>query len=73
MVDLARCVPTAVARKGVYSARVIAAGREVLAKIVPAFKQQLGELIQSGAAIPWIDPPREPDPKDQTRLIPVHL
>ncbi len=47
--------------------------REALAKLIPAFKQQLGELMQSGAPIPWIDPPLDPDPAEQTRFIPIHL
>lgn len=47
--------------------------REALAKIIPAFKQQLGELMQSGTPIPWIDPPLDPDPAEQTRFIPIHL
>ena len=52
---------------------VAASEREALAKIIPAFKQQLGELMQSGAAIPWIDPPLDAEPEEQTRFIPVHL
>lgn len=47
--------------------------REALAKIVPAFKQQLGELLQRGDPIPWLDPPTEAATDEQTRFIPVHL
>ena len=47
--------------------------REALAKIIPAFKQQLGELMQTGTPIPWIEPPLDPEPAEQTRFIPVHL
>ena len=47
--------------------------RAALAKIIPAFKQQLGELMQRGEAIPWIDPPPDPGPEEQARFIPVHL
>ena len=47
--------------------------REALAKIIPAFKQQLGELMQSGTPIPWIDPPLDPNSEEQTRFIPIHL
>jgi len=47
--------------------------REALAKIIPAFKQQVGELMQNGTPIPWIEPPLDPEPAEQTRFIPVHL
>ena len=50
-----------------------ASERAALAQIIPAFKQQLGELMQSGTPIPWIDPPLDPNPEEQTRFIPVHL
>ena len=50
-----------------------ASEREALAKIVPAFKQRVAELIQSEASIPWIEPPTPAEPGEQKRFIPVHL
>ncbi|MFP6614400.1 MAG: NAD(P)H-binding protein [Pirellulales bacterium] len=47
--------------------------REALAKIVPAFKQRIAELLQSKAAIPWIDPPVLLESDERKRFIPVHL
>lgn len=47
--------------------------REALSKTVPAFKQRVTELTQSGTQIPWIEPPLPPDPGEQTRFVPVHL
>jgi len=47
--------------------------RQALAKIVPAFKQQIAELMQNQTPIPWIDPPSPPEAGEQKRLIPVHL
>ena len=50
-----------------------ASEREALAKIVPAFKQRVAELMQSDTPIPWIEPPAPAEPGEQKRLIPVHL
>ena len=47
--------------------------REALGKIVSAFKLKAAELVRKGAPIPWIDPPLDPVPGEQTRYIPVHL
>lgn len=47
--------------------------REALAKIVPAFKQKIADLTQSGDDIPWIDPPAPLEDGEQQRFIPVHL
>lgn len=47
--------------------------RAALAKIVPAFKQCVTDLLQSGAQIPWIEPVAAPEPGEQTRRIAVHL
>jgi hypothetical protein len=49
-----------------------ASERDALTKLVPAFKQRVGELVQSGEPIPWIDPPA-PKEGQQKRFIPVHL
>ena len=50
-----------------------ASERDVLSKIVPAFKQRLAAMSQSDSAIPWIDPPSPKENGEQERLIPVHL
>ena len=47
--------------------------RDALSKIVPAFKQRVGELIRSETPIPWIEPPTPAESEEQTRHIPVHL
>jgi len=47
--------------------------REALAKIIPAFKQRVSEFMNAQSAIPWIEPPLDPEPAEQTRFIPVHL
>ncbi len=47
--------------------------RDVLGKIVPAFKKRVAELISGGEAIPWIDPPEPPRGGEQKRIVPVHL
>ncbi len=47
--------------------------REALAKIVPAFKQLVSELMRSETPIPWIEPPSPVEPGEQKRFIPVHL
>ena len=50
-----------------------ASEREALGKIVPAFKQRVGELMHSETQIPWIEPPTPAEPGEQKRFIPVHL
>jgi hypothetical protein len=50
-----------------------ASERDALGKIIPAFKRRVGELMQSGTPIPWIEPPAPAKPGEQTRFIPVHL
>jgi hypothetical protein len=50
-----------------------ASEREALGKIVPAFKQRVGELMHSETPIPWIEPPTPAEPGEQKRFIPVHL
>jgi hypothetical protein len=50
-----------------------ASEREALGKIVPAFKQRIGEQLLSKTPIPWIDPPSPAETGEQTRFIPVHL
>lgn len=47
--------------------------REVLGKIVPAFRKHVGELLTSGQEVPWIDPPLPIDDGEQKRFLPVHL
>lgn len=50
-----------------------ASERAALSKLVPAFKQRVGELMQNKTPIPWIDPPSPAEAGEQTRFIPVHL
>ncbi len=47
--------------------------RDVLGKIVPAFKKRVAELMSGGEEIPWIDPPEPPRAGEQKRIVPVHL
>ena len=47
--------------------------RQALTRIVPAFKQRVSEFMNAQSAIPWIDPPPEPEEGEATRFIPVHL
>jgi hypothetical protein len=47
--------------------------RDVLGKLIPAFKQRVSELMTNGTAIPWIDPPSPAEPGEQIRFVPVHL
>jgi hypothetical protein len=47
--------------------------REALSKTVAAFKQRMVDLTQSGAPIPWIEPPSPMAPNERKRLIAVHL
>ena len=50
-----------------------ASEREALATIIPPFKKRVGELMQSGNPIPWIEPPNPVKPGERQRFIPVHL
>jgi predicted RNase H-like HicB family nuclease len=47
--------------------------REALQNLVGAFKSAMARHHQSGAPIPWLDPPVEPQPDQQQRWIAVHL
>ena len=47
--------------------------RAALSQVIPAFKQRLSELMQTGDAIPWIEPLPAMQPNEEQRLIPVHL
>ena len=47
--------------------------RAALGQLVKAFKQQLADTLAGGQQPEWIDPPVDPEPHEQTRLIPVHL
>jgi hypothetical protein len=47
--------------------------RAALAKLIPAFKQRISELLAKGAPIPWIEPVPEPAAGEQRRFVPVHL
>lgn len=47
--------------------------RQALAKLIPAFKQRVAELLQSNSNIPWIDPPLPRESDEQQRFVPVHL
>ena len=50
-----------------------ASEREVLSKLIPAFKKQVTEFMQNDGAVPWIDPPVAREPDEQRRIIPAHL
>jgi hypothetical protein len=50
-----------------------ASERDVLAKIIPAFKQRVAEVFSVGEEIPWVDPPEPLDEGEQKRIVPVHL
>ena len=50
-----------------------ASEREVLGKVVAAFKQRVRELVEAATPIPWIDPPPPAAAEEQKRFIPVHL
>lgn len=47
--------------------------REVLSKIIPAFKAHVASLIESGESIPWVESPEPPTESQQKRIVPVHL
>jgi hypothetical protein len=47
--------------------------RAALAKLIPAFKQRVGEILARGEPVPWIEPVPEPAPGEQRRFVPVHL
>ena len=47
--------------------------RDVLAKIVPAFKALVSDALAQGDPIPWIEPPAEPGDGERKRFVPVHL
>ncbi len=46
--------------------------RDVLSKIVPLFKERVGELHRAGDPIEWIDV-EKPTADTQVLLVPVHL
>jgi hypothetical protein len=50
-----------------------ASERAVLAKVIPAFKKRVSDLLSGGEEIPWIDPPETPLEGEQKRIVPVHL
>jgi hypothetical protein len=50
-----------------------ASEREALAKLIPDFKQRVGEFLDRGAPIPWIEPTPPAEPGEQVRFVPVHL
>ena len=47
--------------------------REILGRIVPAFKQRVSEWLTAGEEIPWIEPPSPIAADEQKRFVPVHL
>jgi len=47
--------------------------RDVLQQLVSEFKRVVGERHAAAQAIHWQDPPLQPQPGDQQRLIAVHL
>lgn len=47
--------------------------RGALAKVVPAFKQRVSQLLAQGDPIPWLEPPAPPESGEQRRFVPVHL
>ena len=50
-----------------------ASEREVLQRLVADFKRFVSERHAAGQAIEWQDPPLQPEPGEQQRLIAVHL
>ena len=50
-----------------------ASEREVLGKLIPAFKKQVSEFMQNDVTVPWIDPPVAREADEQRRIIPAHL
>ena len=47
--------------------------RDVLSKIVPAFKSRAAEYVARNERVPLVEPVPEPQPGEQKRFIPVHL
>lgn len=47
--------------------------REALSQVVAAFKATIARHLAAELPIPWIDPPSQPGPGEQQRLIAVHL
>lgn len=47
--------------------------RETLQAIVIRFKYFLQEHESQGRAVPWTEPPAQPEPGEVERWIPVHL
>jgi hypothetical protein len=47
--------------------------REVLGRIIPAFKQRIAQCLTAGEEIPWIEPPLPIGDDEQKRFVPVHL
>ena len=47
--------------------------RELMSKIVPAFKERVAACLRSDQAIPWIEPPAPKTEHEQQFLVPVHL
>jgi hypothetical protein len=57
----------------IWSPPAAASEREALAKLIPEFKQRVGEFLGTGAPIPWIEPTPPVEPGEQVRFAPVHL
>lgn len=47
--------------------------RDVLGKVVRAFKSRVSEKLEEGLEVPLIDPPLPPRENEQVRSVPVHL
>lgn len=64
-----------VARSATLSGVTATAGteRDVLRKMVDAFKQRLIAHRNAGEPIPWLEPADTPQPGELERWIPVHL
>ncbi len=47
--------------------------RAALQQLIPRFKTAVSEYLQRGEEIPWLEPPADAAPGEQSRWIAVHL
>ena len=47
--------------------------RAALSKLVPLFRERVGQFMQRGEEVPWIVPPLEKAEDELRRFLPVHL
>ncbi len=50
-----------------------ASPRDAMMRVCREFKERVRNAHAAGELIDWVDPPREPEPGEQVRSIPVHL